>query len=173
MAARDKKSTCYWYLIKYSVHYLFVFQCRYVPCIKTFSLSFNGYGHLHCPAPADIDEQLNEAAADKLRDYRADYSNCNSKSISFMPAVASTSGRLHCERVRILFVQTHMKNDCPLFCSFTSSKCATQPGLVPLPPRCFLLPLQTKGGNILSKARHCVSTLTSMMPLSLHAHTPK
>ena len=43
---------------------------------------------------------LNEAAADKIRDYRADYNNRPSNAISFMPAVASTSGRLHCEFVR-------------------------------------------------------------------------
>ena len=41
--------------------------------------------------------------------YRAHYNNA----ISFMPAVAvaSTSGRLHCELVRILFLQTHWKTD--------------------------------------------------------------
>ncbi len=44
--------------------------------------------------------------ADKIREYRADYNNRPSNSISFMPAVvhvASTSGCLHCELVRILF----------------------------------------------------------------------
>ena len=30
-------------------------------------------GHLHYPLPAGIDKPLNEAAADKIRDYRADY----------------------------------------------------------------------------------------------------
>ena len=31
--------------------------------------------HLHYPAPADIDKPINEAAAVKIRDYRADYNN--------------------------------------------------------------------------------------------------
>jgi hypothetical protein len=54
------------------------------------------------PAPVDIDHPLNDTAADKVRDYRADYSNRNSNSISFMPAVASTSDRLHCELVHFV-----------------------------------------------------------------------
>ena len=50
----------------------------------------------------DADKPLNEADADKkIRDNRADYNNRPSNSISFMPAVASTSGRLLCELVHI------------------------------------------------------------------------
>ena len=49
-----------------------------------------------------MDRPLNEAAADKILQYRADYDN-RPHAISFMPAVASTSGRLHCELVRLLF----------------------------------------------------------------------
>jgi hypothetical protein len=48
-------------------------------------------GHLHYPN--DVDRQLN--AADKIRAYRADYNNRPSNAISFLPAIASTSGRLH------------------------------------------------------------------------------
>ena len=58
-------------------------------------------GHLHYPN--DLDGPLNEAAADKIRQYRADYNNRPSNAISFMPALASTSGRLHSEFVRFLF----------------------------------------------------------------------
>jgi hypothetical protein len=32
-------------------------------------------GGLTTPAPADIDKPLNDAAADKIHDYRADYGN--------------------------------------------------------------------------------------------------
>jgi hypothetical protein len=45
----------------------------------------------------------NAAAADKIRNYRSDYNNRNSNSISFMQAVASTSGRLHCEFFHFVF----------------------------------------------------------------------
>ena len=53
----------------------------------------SGSGHLHCPLPADIEKQINDAAAEKLLEYRADYNIRPSNSISFMPAVATTSGR--------------------------------------------------------------------------------
>ena len=58
-------------------------------------------GRLHCPN--DLDRPLHEAASDKIRQYRADYRNRPSNAISFMPAIASTSGRLHSEFVRLLF----------------------------------------------------------------------
>jgi hypothetical protein len=62
-------------------------------------------GHLHYPN--NLDRQLNEAASDKIRAYRADYSNRPYNAISFMPAIASTSRRLHCEFVCLLFLQAH------------------------------------------------------------------
>jgi hypothetical protein len=45
----------------------------------------------------------------KIRQHRADYNNRNA--ISFMPAIASTSGRLHSEFVRLLFFQAHRETD--------------------------------------------------------------
>ena len=61
-------------------------------------------GHLHYPN--DIDRSLNEAATDKIRKYRADYNNNPPNDISFMPDIASTSGRFHSEFVRLSFLQT-------------------------------------------------------------------
>ncbi len=69
----------------------------------------NPNGHLHYPN--DIDRSLNEAAADKIRKYRADYNNSPPTAISFMPAIASTSGRLHSEFVRLLFLQADQESD--------------------------------------------------------------
>jgi hypothetical protein len=77
-------------------------------------------GHLHYPN--DIDRSLNESATDKIRRYRADYNNHSSNVISRMPAIASTSGRLHSEFVRLLFLQARRETD---RCSFRSSACAT------------------------------------------------
>jgi hypothetical protein len=57
-------------------------------------------GRLHYPN--DLDGPLNEAAANKIHQYRADYNNRPSNSISFMPAIAGTSGRLHSEFARLL-----------------------------------------------------------------------
>jgi hypothetical protein len=99
----------------------------------------NGYLHYHLPA--DIDKPLNDAAAEKIREYRADYNNRSCNSISLMPAIASTTGCLHCELVSILFFWLIGKPT-PLLCSFRSSARATQPGPLPFPPRCFLRPAQ-------------------------------
>jgi len=61
--------------------------------------------------PNDIDRSLNETADDKIRKYRADYINNPPNAISFKPAIASTSGSLHSEFIRILFLQTHRETD--------------------------------------------------------------
>ena len=47
--------------------------------------------HLHYAAPADINKPLYEAADDKVLDYRDDYNNRPSNSISFMPHVKRVS----------------------------------------------------------------------------------
>ena len=66
-------------------------------------------GHLHYPN--DLDKPLNEAAADKIRKYRADYNQNPPNTICFMPAIVSTSGRLHGEFERILVLQAHRGTD--------------------------------------------------------------
>jgi hypothetical protein len=65
-------------------------------------------GKLHWPN--DMDKSLNDAAADKIRKYRADYNN-NPNTISFMPVIVSTSRRFHSEFIRILFLQAHRETD--------------------------------------------------------------
>ena len=68
-------------------------------------------GTLHYPNPNDIDRSLNEADADKIRKYRADYNNNPPNVISFMPTITTTSGRLHSEFIRLLFLQSHRETD--------------------------------------------------------------
>jgi hypothetical protein len=58
-------------------------------------------GHVHYPN--DVDSPLNEATADKIRAYHTDYNNRPSNSISFIPDIVSTSGRVHSEFVCLLF----------------------------------------------------------------------
>ena len=66
-------------------------------------------GNLHYPN--DIDRSLNEAAADKIRKYRAGYNNNPPSAVSFMPTIPSTSERLHSEFIRLLFLQAHRETD--------------------------------------------------------------
>ena len=57
--------------------------------------------------PNDIDRSLNESVDDKIRKYRTHYNNNPPNTVSFVPTMASTSGRLHSEFVRLLFLQVH------------------------------------------------------------------
>ena len=66
-------------------------------------------GKLHYPN--DIDKSLNDAAADKIRKYRADYNNNPPNAVSFIPVIAGTNGRLHSEFIRLLFLQAHRETD--------------------------------------------------------------
>jgi hypothetical protein len=58
-------------------------------------------GHLYYPN--NVNGSLHETDANKIRQYRADYTYCPSNVISFMPTIASTSGSLHSELVSLSF----------------------------------------------------------------------
>jgi hypothetical protein len=66
-------------------------------------------GHLH--SPNDIDQSLNEVTDDKIRKYTIDYNNNPPVTVAFMSDIVSTSGRLHCEFVRLLFLQVRRETD--------------------------------------------------------------
>ena len=48
----------------------------------------------------------------KIRKYRPDYNNNPPSVVSFIPSIPSTSGRLHSEFIRLLFLQSHRETDC-------------------------------------------------------------
>ncbi len=58
----------------------------------------------HLKYPNNLDQSLNDVAADKIRKYRTDYNNRSPSVVSFMPVIASTSDRLHSEFVLLLFL---------------------------------------------------------------------
>jgi hypothetical protein len=126
-------------------------------------------GHLHYPN--DIDRSLNEAAADKIRKYGADYNNYPPTAISFMPAIASTSGRLHSEFVRILFLQAHRETD--RFFAASGVKLAhSTSGQFHYLRAAFSSQLKSKVGNILAKAAALRITLNiDRAPLASRSHT--
>ncbi len=73
-------------------------------------------GHLHYPN--DIDRSLNETTVDKIRTYHTVdtltmYNNNPPNSITVIPVVSCTSGRLHSEFVCLLFLflQVHREPD--------------------------------------------------------------
>jgi hypothetical protein len=85
-----------------------------VPLVLDLRIAHDRFGsssdpnlNVHLPYPNDVDMSLNESATDKIRKRRSDYNKNPPVSVAFMPAIASTSGRLHSEFVRLLFLQTH------------------------------------------------------------------
>ncbi len=66
-------------------------------------------GHLRYPN--NLDQSLNDTSANKLGKYRDDYNFNPPRGVVFMTAIVSTSGRLHSEFIRILFLQTHRETD--------------------------------------------------------------
>ena len=106
-------------------------------------------GHLHYPN--DIDRSLNEAAADKIRKYRSDYNNNPPSSVAFMPIIVSTSGRLHSEFVRLLFLQAHRETD-RFFAASGVQLAQSTSGQFHYKRAAFSSQLRSKVGNILAKA---------------------
>jgi hypothetical protein len=54
---------------------------------------------------------INDTTTDKIRKYHVDHNNNPPSSVSFMPFISSTSGRLHSELIRPLFLQVHRETD--------------------------------------------------------------
>ena len=98
-------------------------------------------GHLHYP----------NAAADKIREYRTDYNNRPSNVISFMTAIASTSGRLHSKFVCLLFLQAHQETDRFLTASGVQLTQSAS-GLFHFRRAAFSSQIKSKVVNILAKA---------------------
>jgi hypothetical protein len=64
----------------------------------------------HLKYPHNLDQSLNDAA-DKIRKYLTDFRRRPPRAVSFIPTIVSTSGRLHSEFVRLLFLETHRETD--------------------------------------------------------------
>jgi len=106
-------------------------------------------GHLHYPN--DIDRSLNEAVADKIRENRADYNNNPPSVVSFMTDIPSTSGRLHSEFIRLLFLQSHRETD-RFFAASGVQLAQTNRGFFHYRLAAFSSMLKFRVGNILAKA---------------------
>ena len=126
-------------------------------------------GHLHYPN--DIDRSLNEAAADKIRKYRADYNNNPPSSVAFMPTIASTCGRLHTDFVCLLFLQDHRETDL-FFAASGVQPAQSTSGLYRFKRVTFSSQLKSKCGNILAKAAALRITLNiDGAPVVSRSHT--
>jgi hypothetical protein len=106
-------------------------------------------GHLHYPN--DIDRSINETVVDKIRKYRPDYNNNPPNVVSFMPVMASTSGRLHSEFIRLLFLQAHRETD--RFFAVSGVQVAQHDsGQFHFRRATYFVNLKSKRGNLLAKS---------------------
>ncbi len=103
----------------------------------------------HLKYPHNLDQSLNDAPAEKIRKYRADYNNRPPSAVSFMPAIASMSGRLHSEFVRLLFLQTHRETD--RFFAASGVQSAQSTSVFHFHRAAFLQQLKSKVGLALAK----------------------
>ncbi len=104
--------------------------------------------------------------------YRADYNNRPPSAVSFMPAIASTSGRLHSEFVRLLFLQAQRETDRFFAASGVQSGQSTSGGFFHFPRSTFLSGLKSKVGLVLAKeaALRIVLNLDGA-PITSKSHT--
>ncbi len=125
-------------------------------------------GHLHYLN--DLPGPLNEAVADKIRQYRADYNNRPSDAISFIPAIGSTAGRLHCECVCLLFLQTYRETD--RFFAAWGVQLAQSNNMYHYRRVVFSSQLKSKVGQILAKAAALRINLNiDGAPIASRSHT--
>jgi len=70
--------------------------------------------------PQDLDAHLRLAAQRKINGYRQQHAD--NQNISFLPAIVSTSTRMHGEFLRLLFLQAHRETEA----HFTAAGMASQ-----------------------------------------------
>ncbi len=125
----------------------------------------------HLKYPNKLDQTLNDATADKIRKYRADYNNRPPSAVSFIPAISSTSGRLHSEFVRLLFLQTHRETD-RFFAASGVLSIQSDRGFFHYHRAAFSIQLKSKVGLDLAKAATLRITLNlDGAPITSRTHT--
>jgi hypothetical protein len=125
----------------------------------------------HLKYPNNLDQSLNDTPAYKIRKYRADYNNRTPSSVLFMTAIASTSGRLHSEFVRLLFLQAHRETD-RFFATSGVLSAQSDRGFFHYLRSAFSTQVKNKVGLALVKAAAFRITLNlDEAPITLRTHT--
>jgi hypothetical protein len=126
-------------------------------------------GHLRYPN--NLDQSLNDSAADKIRKYRSDSNNNPPSVVSYMPAIASTSGRLHSEFIRLLFLQAHRETD-HFFAASGVQLAQPKSGLFHFRRAAFSAQLKAKVGSTIAKAAALSINLNiDGTPITSRTHT--
>jgi hypothetical protein len=105
-------------------------------------------------------EEVVLVVADNIRKYRADYNYNPPNAISFMPAIASTSGRIHSDFVCLPFIQVHRASFSQL-----KSKC----GKILAKSAALRIILNIDGSPVTSRS-HSHPSHSQTLPLALSFH---
>jgi hypothetical protein len=120
-----------------------------------FSLAHDRWGSSDEPPkngqlcyPHDLNQTVKEAAQKKVNKYQGTYAN--EHGISFLPAVASTTGRIDAEFLRLLFWHAHRESE--EFSRLTGQLAQPNPDTVHSKRAAFFNSLKSKVGHIMAKA---------------------
>ena len=135
---------------------------------RSSDLSLNG----NLRYPNDKDRSLNEAATYKILKYHSDYNNNPPHTVTFMPVIDSTSGRLHSEFIRLIFLQDHRETDRFFAASGVQTAQSTSGGLFHYRRAAFSAQLCSKVGSTLVKvAALRVNLNVDGAPITSRTHT--
>jgi hypothetical protein len=106
-----------------------------------------------------------------MRKYRADYNNNPPSAVSFMPAIASTSWRLHSEFIRLLFLQAQRETD-RFFAASEVQLAQSTSGIFHFRRASFSSHLKAKVGSTLAEAAALRINLNiDWAPITSRTHT--
>ena len=128
--------------------------------------SING----HLRYPNDLVGPLNETDVDKIHQYHTDYNSRPSNVIFFMSDIPSTSGRIHCDLVCLVFLQTHRETD-RFFATSGFQFAQSTSGLFHFLHTVFSSKLKSKVDNIFAKTVSGCITLNIGVPIVSRSHT--
>ena len=126
--------------------------------------------------PQDLDAPLNIAAQRKLNSYRQQYAD--NQNISFLPAIMTTSSRIHGEFLRLLFLQAHRETTAHFIATGLPSQQNRSDNAFRFKRAAFYMGLKSKVGLVAAKASALRINLNiqgcSVVAPSLHApsHAP-
>ena len=137
--------------------------------------------------PQDLDAPLSVAVQRKINSYRQQCAD--NQNISFLPAIVSTSTRMHGEFLRLLFLQAHRETEAHLTAAgmssqrnqsdsfrFKSAACyqslKSKVGLAAAKAAALRINLNVEGCGIVAAPMHAPSRTSLLLPLLLSHNLP-
>ena len=137
--------------------------------------------------PQDLDAPLHIAAQRKIAAYQQQYAD--NQNISFLPAIVSTSTRMHGEFLRLLFLQAHRETEAHFIATGMSSQninpealrfkraafyngLKSKVGLAAAKAAALRINLNVQGCSIVAPPMHAPSRTPLLLPLLLSHNLP-